>query len=96
MNIYEGIEKEFDFLTKTYNAEIRAIKSNPNTPAEIVIDYKDVTVSIIKSTDGYFLSIWKNHKIAFQGEVMTQTFTWSKVLAELDNWLPIIPQTVLF
>lgn len=96
MNIYEGIEEEFGILTKTYKAEIRAIKSNPNTPADIVIDYKDIHAYVQKSVGGYYMNIWKNHKIAFQGEVMTQKFTWNKVLSELDNWLPIIPQTVLF
>lgn len=96
MNIYEGIEKEFDYLINTYKAEIRAIKSNPNTPAEIVIDYKEIHAYVQKSGDEYFMDIWLKHKPVFHNETILSKHPWSKVLAELDKWIPIIPQAVLF
>lgn len=95
MNIYEGIEKEFDFLTQTYDAEIRAIKSNPNTPASIDIYYKEIYAYVQKSGGEYFLDIWLKHKPVFHNETIIEKHPWSKVLAELDKWIPIKKQTAL-
>ena len=97
MNIYEGIEKEFHYLTKTYDAEIRAVKSNPNTPASIDIYYKEVYACVQKSSgDQYFLDIWLKHKPVFHKDTIIEKHPWSKVLAELDKWIPIKPQITLF